>query len=101
MIVHGGIDASGEYLSDLKILNLPTMKWDNAVEAGRDPAGIAFHKACLVLSPFRKEINLHKMSEIKQDEGSQNVREEGIYFFGGRNEAGDPVNTLRVLKIGK
>jgi len=77
-----------------------TNKWDNAHEIGKDPAGIAFHKACLVLSPLRKEINLYKMSEIKQDESSQGVREEGIYFFGGRNEAGDPVNTLRILKIG-
>jgi len=100
MIIHGGIEASGEYLSDLKILNLVTFKWEEGREINKDPAGIAFHKACLVLSPLRKEINLHKMIEIKQDENAQCIREEGIYFFGGRNEAGDPVNTLKVLKIG-
>jgi len=81
-------------------LFLDNNKWADCPDIGKEIYGIAFHKACLVLSPQRKEVNLFKMGEFKQDEKIQKVKEEGIYFFGGRNEGGEPLGTLRILKIG-
>jgi len=75
-------------------------KWTVADEKGADNIGVAFHKACAVFSLQRKELNLFKMSDLKMDNDVQYIKEEGIYFFGGRNSSEEPLNTLKILKIG-
>lgn len=76
-------------------------RWSSVEEAGKDNHAIAFHRACLVLLPQRKDINLFKLPDLKVDEKAPKIAEEGIYYFGGKTDGEEATNTLRVLKIGK
>ncbi len=69
-------------------------------ELGGDGARVAFHRACAVLNPRRADVNLFKMPDMKFDDNIQSIKEEGIYFFGGRTQDEEPINTLKILKIG-
>jgi len=100
MLIHGGIDNKGMYLNDLMIFNLNTYKWQVADERNAEHTGIAFHKACPVFGSHHKELNIFKMVDLKLDNGTQYIKEEGVYFFGGRNHVEEPLNTLRILKLG-
>ena len=63
--------------------------------------GIAFHACCLVVHPDRRDIQLYKGMEGAASERQPTIKEEGLYFFGGKNEFGEILNTLRILKIGE
>jgi len=78
-----------------------TCRWAKVQESGGDNARVAFHRACAVLSPRRPDVNLFKMPDMKfADDNIQSIKEEGIYFFGGRTQDEEPLNTLKILKIG-
>lgn len=62
--------------------------------------GLAFHACCLVVHPERKDVQLYKGLEGEVALKNPAIKEEGLYVFGGRNEFGDIINTLRILKIG-
>ena len=77
------------------------MKWNPVYETNNDNIGIAFHAACLVLIPDRREVGLYKMtSELLELEKNSRIKIEGLYIFGGRNAFGKAVDTLKILKIG-
>jgi len=75
-------------------------KWTSSVEKGEEPLAVAFHKACLVVSTQRKELNLFRFNDLRVDDGHSKIKEEGIYFFGGKTADGEVLDTLKVLKIG-
>lgn len=99
MLVYGGIDNYGNLLSDLKALNLVTMRWQTCSEEGNNGMGIAFHAACAVFHPERRKIMLHKIPELVNP-NPPTIKEEGIYVFGGKSETGEILNTLKILKVG-
>lgn len=76
-------------------------EWREYEVANQPGQGIAFHRACVVVSPNKTKVNLFKLVENRSDKGLNKIQEEGIYFFGGKNQDDDLLNTLRILKIGK
>lgn len=80
---------------------LVSYRWGSCKESNKDDVGVAFHKSCVVLYEFRREINLFKMHDFRNDDKSPLIKEEGIYFFGGRYPDDSMSNTLKILKIGK
>ena len=77
------------------------MKWSSCIEEESYGIGVAFHQACLVVYPDRKEtLDLYKIGEHKNNDKTYIIKEEGVYFFGGKGEDGAATNNLKILKIG-
>ena len=78
-----------------------TLKWTSCQCEGFG-VGIGFQTAALVIYPDRKDpLDIFNFPEINlSKEKASQIKEEGIYFFGGKNEDGIVVNTLKILKIG-
>ena len=100
MLVYGGITTYGEFLSDLKALSFATMKWVPCFEEANPDVGIAFHASALVLHPKHKKFSLYKSKQLN-DPPLPHIKEEGLYVFGGKDECGAVLNTLRILKVGQ
>lgn len=107
MFVHGGLDEFGEYLDDAYLLNLSNnYRWykANIISYNMLPK-LGYHSCCLVVP---KEIqknprfSIYKLPEITINTINTQIREKGIYIFGGkRSDLKDPSNKLWVLKIGR
>ena len=78
------------------------MRWSQCNVTNCELVGLAFHACCLVVHPDRKDVQLYKGMETPVS-GDRNpaIKEEGLYVFGGKNEFGEIVNTLKILKLGK
>lgn len=100
MLVYGGVNSHGELLSDLKALSFANMKWISCFEEGNPDVAVAFHAATLVLHPEHQKFSLYKSKPLV-DPGAPIIKEEGLYIFGGKDEFGAVLNTLRILKLGQ
>ena len=107
MFIHGGLDEFGEYLDDAYLLNLANnSRWfkANIISYNILPK-LGYHSCCLVVP---KEIqknpkfSIYKLPEITINTINTQIREKGIYVFGGkRSDLKDPSNKLWVLKVGR
>ena len=109
MFIHGGLDEFGEYLDDAYLLNLSNnsnSRWfkANIISYNILPK-LGYHSCCLVVP---KEIQknpkftIYKLPEITINTINTQIREKGIYVFGGkRSDLKDPSNKLWVLKVGR
>jgi hypothetical protein len=107
MFIHGGLDEFGEYLDDSYLLNLSNnYRWYKANITSYVPfPKLGYHSCCLVVS---KEIqknpkfSIYKFPEITINTINSQIREKGIYIFGGKkSDLKDPSNKLWLLKIGR
>ena len=107
MFIHGGIDEEGNYLSDCYLLNYNPFKWINVSISEDTPSPVlAYHKCCLVLPEdirINPRLSIYRIPDIGTKRGiSNNIREKGIYFFGGKqSENSPPVDDLYILRIGR
>ncbi|EAR89155.2 kelch motif protein (macronuclear) [Tetrahymena thermophila SB210] len=100
-IIQGGLNQKGVFLNDLCILDIANQRWSFDLHEDRYSymlQGRAFHKACPVYHPDKKHIDLFKDSTEKMSEKQLNeVKHEGIYFFGGQLQNGEASNQLSIL----
>ncbi|KAL4506637.1 hypothetical protein ABPG72_000208 [Tetrahymena utriculariae] len=117
LIIHGGISQKS-YCNDMFHLDLQHNRWQEASCLNLQkifPEGIAHHKAIPVYFFERKSIQLYKSLEDKSADKLSRVnssifqqllflkqilqiKEEGVYFFGGVNQSGATNNRLAILK---
>ena len=79
---------------------LVNFKWSECAPLNPDAVGVAFHSCCLIVHPERSDIQLYKGMEASCPSKGPIIKEEGLYFFGGRNEFGEFLNNIMILKIG-
>ena len=107
MFIHGGVDEYGEYLDDSYLLNLTnTYRWfkTSILSFGPLPK-LGYHSCCLVApSDLQKnpKFSIYKFPELTLSPINTQIREKGIYLFGGkRSDLKDPSNKMWLLKIGR
>ena len=127
MLVHGGISEEGEYLNDSVILSFVPLKWHHCVLSkyieipdSKDlflfnpelsslncaaPA-LAYHSCCLVLQSEVKvnnKFNIYKYPDIAYNFKKINnqIKERGVYIFGGKYSDYRYNREVYCLKIGK
>ena len=76
------------------------MKWEECQVSGNDNIGIAYHSSCLVIHPKSKGCQLYSM-ELSSPADFPPIKEQGMFIFGGKNEYGDVLGDLRILRTGK
>ena len=107
MFVHGGLDEFGDYLEDSYLLNLSNnYRWYKANIALYSPfPKLGYHSCCLVVPKELQKnprFSIYKFPEITINTITTQIREKGIYIFGGKkSDLKDPSNKLWLLKIGK
>ncbi|KAL4459853.1 hypothetical protein ABPG74_003379 [Tetrahymena malaccensis] len=117
LLIHGGISQKS-YCNDMFHLDLQHNRWQEASCLNLQkifPEGIAHHKAIPIYFFERKNIQLYKSLEDKSADKLSRVnqllviidsifkdyfqiKEEGVYFFGGVNQSGATNNRLAILK---
>lgn len=105
MLIHGGIDDNGEFLSDSYILDIESLRWNEllAKEDHFKPFPVAYHSACVVLTSEKRTLNnfsIYKFPDLSKSP-MNNIKYEGVYVFGGIDTDGVCNNQLRLLKCGK
>ena len=105
MLIHGGVDESGEILDDSYLLNLTNnLIWSKtSIMPILIPPKLAYHSCCLVITSdiiFNNKFSIYKIpnSFIAKKLNSR-IKEMGMYVFGGRNKT--ICNDMWLLKIGK
>ena len=78
MIIHGGMNTEGEYLNDIKILNMTTMKWSSCHADGENEFGVAQHTAVAIYHPDRRRKSLNKLGDLTQPPKLPHSSKEGI-----------------------
>ena len=82
MIVHGGINAAGEFLNDWWELNIKTRIWTQLV-VGKPNKSIAFHTMVSVFNSHRKPHSITLYRSLQRIANNSLENSEGIYVFGG------------------
>jgi len=107
MFIHGGIDEENKYLDDFYILNYKILKWED-IDINNSTIKIpplAHHSCCLVVSEMminNSKFNIYNYPETGRTRFINNIKEKGIYIFGGKQSNEGPINNnLYVIKIGK
>ena len=88
LVVHGGVGPKNRILSDLFTYHTGEKKW-SIVTADGDAPALAYHACQAVYSVARKTqlgFSFFKTSKA----GFSEVKNEGIYFYGGLDEHGEP-----------
>ena len=106
MFVHGGMTEDDQYLKDMYILRYKPLKWHdidlNNSEVKIPP--LAHHCCCLVMPQsivVHPKFNIYSMPERGERKKFANIKEKGIYIFGGKLSNEGPINNnLYVIKIG-
>lgn len=106
MFVHGGINEDNKYLDDMFILNYKPLKWEDLDISNKIKLPpLAHHSCCLVVSEMiinSSKFNIYNCPNIGKSRLINNIKEKGIYIFGGKMSDDGPINNnLFVLKIGK
>ena len=102
MFIHGGLNDKNHMLGDAALLNLERNKWKVLEFQGDVPGILAFHTACVVYpaeqlsNPQIHFFNIGKFSSHSH----YNIKEPGVYVFGGLTSDGTPSNSLRILRAG-
>ena len=109
MFIHGGINEHDTYLNDCYLLSYKPLKWmipDINKNINLPP--IAYHSCCLVMQEKirnNSNFNIYKSTEyIKEININENIKEKGLYIFGGKIFDGEKIKynkTLYILKICK
>ena len=105
MLIHGGVNANNEILSDCHLLNLQNLKWSEAfIEQYTQRPKVYGHASCLVI-PFKllnhKNFNIYKFPDIDNNNNNlDKIKKKGIYIFGGKTKE-DTTNELWILVIGQ
>ena len=105
MLIHGGVNASNEILSDCHLLNLQTLKWNEAYIEQYTPRPKVYGHTCCLVVPFKllnhKNFNIYKYPDIDNNNGPiEKIKKKGIYIFGGKTKD-DTTNDLWILVIGQ
>ena len=104
MYIYGGIDENEKYLIDDYLFNYDELKWEKPkIISKNNPHTLAYHNCCLVVPLDIKtdpKFNIYKIPE-KNKPINRNIKEWGIYFFGGKNSENELNNCLYILKIGQ
>ena len=110
MLIYGGINNNGKLLNDVTYLNLETQKWNLCeVEPSiLNEEGLSFHSMCAVFKADIKASSPYNTPEYMESfkkgiliSSQRNVKEEGLYVFGGKNKNNEANNKLKVLKLWK
>jgi len=107
MFVHGGISEENKYLDDQYVLNYKPLRWNDIDINGKIKVPpLAHHSCCLVipeLIKFNSKFSIYNIPELGGRIGitNNNIKEKGIYIFGGISSHDGPINNnLYVLRIG-
>jgi len=106
MLIHGGVNANNEVLSDCHLLNLQNLKWNEPhIDQFSQRPKLYGHTGCLVM-PFKllnhKNFNIYKFPEIENNNmiSLDKLKKKGIYIFGGKTK--DEIsNELWILVLGQ
>ena len=106
MFIHGGMTEENKFLDDMYILNYKPLKWYdvdiNNSEIKIPP--LSFHSCCLVMPEvivYNPKFNIYSMPELGERGKYSNIKERGIYIFGGKISNEGPINSnLYVIKVG-
>ena len=106
MFVHGGINEENKYLDDMYILNYKPLAWEDIdINNKIKLPPLAHHSCCLVVSEMilnSSKFNIYNCPNISKSRYVNNIKEKGIYIFGGKMSDDGPINNnLFVIKIGK
>lgn len=104
MFIHGGLNDKNSVLDDAALLNLERNKWRVLDFQGDVPGNLAFHTLSPVYpsenltNPLINLFNINKIVPYAQSR--YNIKEPGLYMFGGLTSDGTPTNILRILRAG-
>ena len=108
MFVHGGISEENKYLDDQYILSYKPLRWNDLdISSKIKVPSLAHHSCCLVipeLIKFNSKFNIYNIPELGGRIGitNNNIKEIGIYIFGGISSQDGPINNnLYALRIGR
>jgi hypothetical protein len=78
LVVHGGLNNRGNFLNDLLLFDILTLKWSNALLEKNKfyEFGVAYHTSCFVTNQFNRNQEIYKPNEDKS-------LSQGVYIFGG------------------
>ena len=106
MLIHGGVGANNEILSDCHCLNLQTLKWVQPhIEQYTQKPKVFGHTYSLVI-PYKvlthKNFSIYKYPEIDSNSSIKKIKYKGLYIFGGKaREDGGLTNDLWILLMGQ
>jgi hypothetical protein len=104
MLIYGGIDEEGKYLSDMWLLDYVNLRWIRMDPKGPKFPALAYHSSCLVVANERKQLpnfTIFKKPEIPINKlQNRNLKLEGVYIFGGLDEDYNYKNDVYVIKVG-
>ena len=105
MIIHGGVDETGDILDDSYILNLTNnLVWSKtAIMPIFIPPKLAYHSCCLVVTSellYNSNFSIYRIpNSFIEKKLNSRIKEMGMYVFGGKNKV--ICNDMWILKIGK
>ena len=105
MLIHGGVDETGEILDDSYLLNLSTnLIWSKtSIMPILIPPKLAYHSCCLVLTSdilYNNKFSIYRLpNAFITKKLNSRIKEMGMYVFGGKNKTIS--NDMWLLKIGK
>ena len=107
MFIYGGINEEEKYLNDVYLLSYKLLKWSTPFINKRvDIPSIAYHSCCLIIPEKirnNSKFNIYRSEDNLEDANiSENIREKGLYIFGGKICDGEKIRfnkDLYLLKI--
>lgn len=109
MVIMGGIDSKNEYLKDIWSYSFDYSKWNKYTVSKKNdifPFGIAYHQAVSVIRANKKYLGLGidvRLDDEYADliEDKDDLVDDGIYMFGGKNHEDLLEPNLYILKVDK
>ena len=105
MLIHGGVDETGEILDDSYLLNLNSNYiWaKTSIMPILIPPKLAYHSCCLVIASdilYNNKFSIYRIpNSFFAKKLNSRIKEMGMYVFGGKNK--NICNDMWLLKIGK
>jgi hypothetical protein len=103
MLLFGGLNEEGRFVSGLMALNLSSYKWITCPTEGDDPGRVINSAWVTIIHPERankKSFNLFKNPTDLKYRSFSRLKHEGVYIFGGKKHDGFSSNNLHVLRVG-
>lgn len=101
MVVHGGLDSKNSILDDLAVFDFKEAKWRVKHMNGFKVGPMAYHTAVTVLTKNQltmPKFNLYR--PVYEDLEEDDLKETGVYIFGGLKPMGIATNDVYILKVG-
>ncbi len=100
MLIYGGMDGEENVLNQTWILDLVSLNWYKIETKGPKFPPMVFHSSALVISAAKKNNpNFTIFSNSEVYPAYHKVKEEAIYYFGGKDNLGNYLNDVYVLRI--